>query len=132
MSKQRLILVVDDDEAGRTPLVIRLRRNGYEVAEAEDGEAGFRLASERRPDVIISDLDMPRKNGQQMAQEIRAKIPGVEIPIIFLSGGYLSHSKEELSDYTLHCLDKPLEWDVLIATLNFIFAAADAREKKTK
>jgi CheY-like chemotaxis protein len=98
------ILVVDDDDFGRTLICDRLRRAGYEIYEARDGEACTSyLRSAVTPDVIITDVVMPNKDGLELIMEIKRDYPNVKV--IAMSGGgsgwggdYLSMSKKLGSD----------------------------------
>ena len=67
----KTILIIDDDEICRTPAAELLRRDGWKVLEAEDGEKGMALALQHRPDVILCDLLMPRGNGYHVCRTVR-------------------------------------------------------------
>ena len=56
---KRTILIIDDDELCRTPAAAMLRAANWNVVEAENGEHGFELAVQHRPDVIVCDLLIP-------------------------------------------------------------------------
>ena len=79
------ILVIDDDSAARDTIVQVLEDGGYEVTSAEDGRVG--LASFRRapPDLVITDIIMPEKEGIQTITEMRGERPDTKI--IAISGG---------------------------------------------
>ena len=79
------ILVIDDDSAARDTIVQVLEDGGYQVTSAEDGRVG--LASFRRepPDLVITDIIMPEKEGIQTITEMRGERPGTKI--IAISGG---------------------------------------------
>jgi len=86
------ILLVDDDEAVRDSVGVILASAGYSVAAARNGIEAMRLLEERRPDLIVTDILMPHKEGIESIREIRALAP--ETPIIAISGagaqgGYL-------------------------------------------
>lgn len=76
------ILVVDDEKGMRDLLYKLLKKEGYEVLLAEDGEQGLETAKEFSPDVIIADLDMPIMNGIEMIKKIKAFDPNATIIII--------------------------------------------------
>lgn len=82
--KQR-ILIVEDDEAIRQSISIGLSRSGFEVTEAKDGEEGLKSALKIHPDLILLDLRMPKKTGQEMLDELRSDKWGAEVPVIVLS-----------------------------------------------
>ena len=68
----KTILIIDDDQSCRSPAAEMLRRDGWTVCEAEDGESGLEMASRHRPDVILCDLLMPRSNGYQLIRAVRS------------------------------------------------------------
>lgn len=76
------ILVIDDEPQIRKFLRISLSANGYEVTEAEDAASGTRLASETRPDLLILDLGLPDRDGQEVISAVRTDS---DVPIIVLS-----------------------------------------------
>jgi two-component system alkaline phosphatase synthesis response regulator PhoP len=80
--KQR-VLVIEDDPSISLGLRINLESEGYEVATAEDGEAGLGLVREDKPDLVILDVMLPKLNGFQVLQTVRGE--GLMMPIIILS-----------------------------------------------
>lgn len=80
-----LVLVTDDDPDLRTLADLQLSPHGYEVIQAADGAECLRLASERRPDVILLDMMMPGMNGAQVLDELAADPRTNDIPVVFLS-----------------------------------------------
>jgi len=81
--RRRILLA--DDNADMREYVVRLLRSGYEVVTARDGLEALRLAREVRPDLILSDLMMPRMDGLGLLTEIRADAGLRDLPIILLS-----------------------------------------------
>ena len=79
------ILVIEDDSDYRTMISDMLELAGYKVIEAEDGEIGARLYREKKPDVTITDLIMPNKEGIELVMELTAEFPDARI--IAISGG---------------------------------------------
>ena len=76
------ILVADDTRAIRNALVILLEEEGHSVRLASDGEAALDEYRRRRPDMLLLDVMMPKKNGYQVLKQIRKSDPS--LPIIFL------------------------------------------------
>jgi len=79
------VLVVDDD-----PVIVRLLRvnfemEGYEVVTAADGDEGLTAARTERPDVVVSDVMMPRLDGLAFAAAMKADPALATVPIILLS-----------------------------------------------
>ncbi len=79
------ILIVDDAKAVRESMSVVLKKAGYDVTEAADGEQALATLSAQSFDLAIVDIWMPRKNGLSLLQEVRAQRS--DIPIIIVSGG---------------------------------------------
>lgn len=80
-----LILVVDDDANIRRTLETVLTRAGYEVIQARDGEEGTALWHQYGPDLIVTDIHMPRKSGLLLIQDLQTH--GSTTPIIAMTDG---------------------------------------------
>jgi two-component system sensor histidine kinase/response regulator len=79
------ILVIEDDVRWRTWVESNLETAGHQVHAAADGIAGLELAAQVKPDVILSDIEMPRLNGFGVIEALRQQ-PGLsDIPLIFLT-----------------------------------------------
>ncbi len=76
------ILVVDDEQNLREPLVYLLKKEGYEVVEAADGNTALEVFVEKAPDLILLDLMLPGMNGDKVCQVIRQTS---NVPIIMLT-----------------------------------------------
>lgn len=79
----RHVLVVEDDPAIALGLRINLEAEGYRVTLADDGERGLQVIRAERPDLVVLDVMLPRKNGFEVMHELRAE--GIAVPIIVLS-----------------------------------------------
>lgn len=77
------VLVVDDQLRARRLLVTELREAGFEVCEAGNGAEGWEEFVRRRPDVVITDMVMPRADGLELLRQIRAQS---ETPVIVFTG----------------------------------------------
>ncbi|MBS5826571.1 MAG: response regulator transcription factor [Actinomyces sp.] len=73
----KTILVVEDEESLRTPLAFSLRRDGYEVLEAESGEVALATLEAATPDLILLDLMLPGISGTEVCRQVRrtSKVP---------------------------------------------------------
>jgi DNA-binding response OmpR family regulator len=74
---------VEDDPAILRGLSDNLRFEGYEVITASDGETGYKLQAEKRPDLILLDLMLPRMSGLEFCRKLRAE--GIHTPILMLT-----------------------------------------------
>ncbi len=122
------LLVIDDDDSVRESLAGYLEDSGYEVVQAADGEAGLDMFDAHRPDLILCDLKMPKKDGLSLLQDILEGDSSV--PFIVISGaGVMSDVVSALrlgaSDYIVkpvtdlavveHAIDKAMERVRLLA-----------------
>jgi DNA-binding response OmpR family regulator len=81
----KYILIVDDDPDLVETVSMMLESKGYEVGKAYDGIEGEESIKKRRPDVLVLDVMMPRKNGYQLCKELKSNKWTEEIPIILLT-----------------------------------------------
>lgn len=77
------ILVVEDEPAILRGLQDNLRLEGFDVLTASDGESGYKLATQAKPDLMILDLMLPRMSGYEVCRKLRAD--GVNTPILMLT-----------------------------------------------
>ncbi len=95
MAERRKILVADDESSIREILSIQLARMGYEVVLACDGAEAVEAYEKEKPDLVLLDVMMPRVNGLDACQRIRAleKKAGGRVPVIFLTARDTTHDK---------------------------------------
>lgn len=79
------ILVIDDDDILRELMAHALTADGYDVVSAENGDAGIAAARQETPDLIISDMNMPKMTGWQMIEKLQSDALTSDIPIIALT-----------------------------------------------
>lgn len=79
------ILVCDDDPVILRLLQVNLELEGYDVLLAHHGEHAIELATDEHPDLVILDIMMPRLDGYQTCERLKANEATKEIPIVFLS-----------------------------------------------
>jgi CheY-like chemotaxis protein len=113
------ILVVDDEDAIRGLIKTTLEMAGYTVRGACNGKEASQLLEQFMPDLLITDLLMPEKEGIELIQEVRARYP--KMPIIAISGAqtektglYLKVAGSLGADYTL---SKPFALKDLLQTV---------------
>lgn len=85
MTGSPLILVADDDEDILALVTLRLRRLGYRVAQATDGEAALEQVAQERPALAVLDLMMPRVDGYEVIRRLRADPGTASLPVLLLS-----------------------------------------------
>src|SRR5438105_584265 len=80
------VLVVDDHASTRQLLASTLGREAFRVVQAENGEEGLAAAYAHRPDLILTDIQMPRVNGIELTRRLRSDVSMATVPIILISG----------------------------------------------
>lgn len=118
LEAKRKILVVDDAEMFRELGALFLGRSG-EVVTAEDGVEALALASEIRPDVIVTDISMPRMTGDELCAALKADPDLANIPVIAVT----AHTRGDERDRAIRAgardvLEKPLNRAQLIMAVN--------------
>ena len=109
------ILLVEDNSALRTMIHLRLKRSGYDVVTAEDGEEALALVRSRAApiDLLLTDVVMPNLGGGELARQLRDLQPGVRV--LYMSGytgGAVVHHGESGADVVL--LEKPFTGERLL------------------
>jgi DNA-binding response OmpR family regulator len=85
VSARPVVLVADDDPDILNLITLRLEHDGYEVVGALDGEHALEQAFERAPDLALIDVSMPKLDGYEVTQRLRAHEATSAIPIILLT-----------------------------------------------
>ena len=103
-----VILAIDDDQAVRESLSNYLEDFGYKVLHGQDGEDGLAVFREQAPDIVLTDLRMPRMDGLQVLEAIRKESP--ETPVMVISGvGDIRDVVEALRRGAWDYLVKPIQ-----------------------
>ncbi|MET0852551.1 MAG: response regulator [Candidatus Rokuibacteriota bacterium] len=126
----RSLMVIDDDPDIRGMLQHLFRERGYDVTTASDGEEGLRLSHERRPDLIILDILMPRMSGLEVLASLKRSQP--DVPVIVVSaGGADALDQASLAMFSRirtgvgRLFHKPLDLNELAAAVDELLARAD-------
>jgi DNA-binding response OmpR family regulator len=109
----KLVLVVEDDFDTLHPLSELLRLKGYATLTASEIESGFRIACQRRPDLILTDIALPGRSGLQLILNVRQDMGIKNIPIIVISGCGPMMMTEARKAGANCCLEKPIDIDSL-------------------
>ena len=94
--QQRRVLIVEDNHDNRAIFAAILHHHGYEVLEAADGEAGVRIATESRPDVILMDISLPRMDGIEATTRLKQSDETASIPIIAVTAHAMREDEERV------------------------------------
>lgn len=91
------ILLCDDEIHILRAAEFKLKKAGYDVRIAGDGEEAWEAIQQRKPDVLITDCQMPRMNGLELAKKVHENPETVDVPIFMLTAKGLELSHEELA-----------------------------------
>ncbi|MEM9063936.1 MAG: sigma-54 dependent transcriptional regulator [Planctomycetota bacterium] len=107
------VLVVDDKEMMRDSVGSTLRRAGFEVSAADGAEAALRIAADRRPDAVVTDLKMPGMTGIDLLEKLR-QIDD-ELPVILMTAfGAIETAVQAIRLGAFDYITKPFEGDELV------------------
>jgi two-component system NtrC family response regulator/two-component system response regulator HydG len=106
------VVIADDEEAARRSLGQILSEDGYEVALAADGDEALRLVARESPDILLTDLRMPRLDGQELLARVRQGYPDVAV-VIMTAHGTIRSAVKALRDGAEDYLTKPIDVEEL-------------------
>ncbi len=118
MSMPLTILVVDDDLGTRLSISDYLELSGYTVITAQDGQEALSMLEQHHPDLIVTDIVMPRMNGYELVRQLRQQPSWRLLPVILLTGR--TKTQERILGYQSGCdlyLPKPFELEELGAAI---------------
>jgi len=90
-ARRSVVLVVEDSELIRKNLRRALEDHAYRVITAENGHQAWAVLQDQRPDLVISDIEMPHVNGLQLLRLVRADLTLADLPFMLITG-YEEHS----------------------------------------
>jgi two-component system cell cycle response regulator DivK len=91
-----LILIVEDNDKNRKLVRDVLTFKGYATIEAETGEAGVRLAQERRPSLVLMDIRLPGIDGIEALRRLRAEPMTREIPVMAMTASVMTEDRQKI------------------------------------
>ncbi len=119
------ILIVDDDLGTRLSISDYLELSGYSVITADDGQEALAMVEEYHPDLMVTDIVMPRMNGYELVRRVRQQ-PGFRLlPVILLTAR--TKTQERILGYQSGCdlyLPKPFELEELAAAIRNLLERA--------
>jgi len=118
------ILVVDDSDDTREMMAKLLELESFTVVTAEDGSAGLDTADAERPDLIITDVNMPRMNGIEMIKRLREQDGFATVPIMAITAYGNGVAKEALEAGANRAATKPIQFTELVVEIKELLAAS--------
>jgi len=102
------VLVVDDEIHIVHVVTIKLRNNGYDVVSASDGAEAYELACSEKPDIVVTDYQMPVMSGLELIEKLRATPQTADVPVIMLTARSFAVQEQQKQQLKISkCLSKP-------------------------
>jgi len=122
LERNKKVLVVDDDAHVRRVLQVKLKSQGYEVIMARDGEEGLQMINEEKPDAVITDINMPKLDGEALAKqsnELKKERPFLTIVMTARISPQEQKWVDQMQDTQL--MQKPFSPNMMLKALNNYF-----------
>jgi signal transduction histidine kinase/ligand-binding sensor domain-containing protein/CheY-like chemotaxis protein/AraC-like DNA-binding protein len=117
-TKETKILIVEDNDVLRN-MLIDIFEPFYEVISASDGQEGLELVKKEKPDLILSDILMPKMSGVELCKEVKGDIETCHIPVVLLTAkAATKHTIEGLQNGADDYIIKPFNTNVLLSRCN--------------
>ena len=128
---ERKVLVADDEIHIIHVVAIKLRNNGFEVISAANGAEAFELACEEKPDIIVTDFQMPVMTGLQLVEKLRQCEQTKDIPVIMLTARGFAVEDGQKEDLQIsEFLSKPFSPKELLRSIeDILYQRAVMRNK---
>jgi len=118
---RKKVLVVDNEIHIVHVVSIKLRNNGYDVLSAENGEEAFELACKEKPDIIVTDYQMPVMTGLELVRKLRENETTKSVPVIMLTARTIALEDGKNSDLEISAfLSKPFSPKELLRSIEDI------------
>lgn len=124
MDMSKKVLVVEDHHDTSFMLCRLLKMEGYEVEHAMDGVVGYSTAASDHPDLIVTDIQMPRMNGIDMIKKIREEDELRDTPIIVMSAYGRRMIDDAIDAGADDFVEKPIDFDKFLSTVRSRLPAA--------
>jgi len=113
------ILVVEDDELNRDMLTRRLKRRGFEVVAAADGEEAIERVRSEAPAVVLMDMSLPKIDGWEAARRLKSDQATSDVPIIALTAHAMQGDRERALEAGCDEYDtKPIDFPRLLGKID--------------
>ncbi|HXG68408.1 MAG TPA: response regulator [Blastocatellia bacterium] len=116
------ILLVADDFDTRYMLSLLLKKEGYEVITAADGECALSVAADQKPDLIITDVSMPRLNGIELTRRIKQDQKTRGIPVLAVTAYGSMTIQHAIDAGASACARKPIEFTTFLPMVQNLLA----------
>lgn len=125
-NKTARILVIDDEKITRITLAKVLKKSGYEIIEASNGEQGIGLCLTESPDLVLLDVIMPGIDGYETCRKIRESFDHEKLPIIMLTGlNDIDSVDNAFNAGATDFITKPVNWSLLSQRVRYSIRARE-------
>lgn len=127
----KLVLIVDDDDSVRELIEFVVKKEGFRIEKAADGEDALNKARTINPDLILLDLMLPKFGGFEILRELQSDETG-NIPIVIITGRYTDRSTSDMIKQEPNVRDfieKPVKPQVLVALMHKLLKTQPALRK---
>ena len=122
------VLVADDEVHIVNVVAMKLRNNGFDVVTADNGAEAYRLCCEEKPDIIITDYQMPQMTGLELIEKVRSNPDLKHIPIIMLTArGFAIEDEQKERLNVAECLSKPFSPKELLGYVESVLQSSAAK-----
>ena len=122
------ILLVEDDELNQIMLTKRLKKRGFTVIPAQDGQAAVAKARSESPDLILMDLRLPVFDGYEATQRLKADPQTTQIPVIALTADAMVGDEQRALDAGCNAYEtKPVNLERLLGLMQTLLEEQDAQ-----
>jgi len=132
-SNSEKILIVDDDPHVINKMfdILSDQNSGYSFFQANNGEVGYRIAESKKPDIIITDWDMPELNGIEFIKKLKRNSKTKEIPVIMATAVMISSDdlQTALNAGAVDYIRKPIDHVELTARVNSVLKISEYNKK---
>jgi two-component system alkaline phosphatase synthesis response regulator PhoP len=119
------VLVVDDEIHIVQVVAIKLRNNGFDVITCENGAQALDLASNEKPDIVVTDFQMPLMTGLELVENLRSQPDTADIPVILLTARGFAIKNEQKENLKISaCVSKPFSPRELLQTVEEVLKQA--------
>lgn len=124
----RKVLVADDEVHIVHVVAMKLRNNGFEVITADNGAEAYKLCCEEKPDIVITDYQMPQMTGIELVEKIRSTPEIENTPVIILTArGFAIEDEQKERLNVAECLSKPFSPKELLSHVESVLQSSVMR-----
>lgn len=127
------VLICDDDKTQLLLLEKTLSKEGYAIEKAVDGEQALSAFERVKPDIILLDVNMPKRDGYSVCERIRASKQGLSIPILMITGSDNQQSIEKAFEAgATDFLPKPIKWGLIQHRIKYMLRSYNYQQNLQK